>query len=97
MDKRFDKLTDSRWFMKLVALVLALLLFGSVYDGSNTNNVNVPGEEATVTISDIPVKSYYDTENLIVLGVPETVNVTITGPTPNLQAVKTQKDFRGIR
>ena len=46
MDKMFDKLTDSRWFMKLVALVLALLLFGSVYDGSNTNNVNVPGEEA---------------------------------------------------
>ena len=93
MDKRFDKLTDSRWFMKLVALVLALLLFGSVYDGSNTNNVNVPGEEATVTISDIPVKSYYDTENLIVIGVPETVNVTLKGPTPNLQAVKTQKDF----
>ena len=93
MDKRFDKLTDSRWFMKLVALVLALLLFGSVYDGSNTNNVNVPGEESTVTISDIPVKSYYDTENLIVIGVPETVNVTLKGPTPNLQAVKTQKDF----
>ena len=93
MDKRFDKLTDSRWFMKLVALVLALLLFGSVYEGSNTNNVNVPGEEDTVTISDIPVKSYYDTENLIVIGVPETVNVTLKGPTPNLQAVKTQKDF----
>ena len=93
MDKRFDKLTDSRWFMKLVALVLALLLFGSVYDGSNTNNVNVPGEEDTVTISDIPVKSYYDTENLIVIGVPETVDVTLKGPTPNLQAAKTQKDF----
>ena len=93
MDKMFDKLTDSRWFMKLVALVLALLLFGSVYDGSTTNNVNVPGEEDTVTISDIPVKSYYDTENLIVIGVPETIEVTLKGPTPNLQAAKTQKDF----
>ena len=93
MDKMFDKLTDSRWFMKLVALVLALLLFGSVYDGSTTNNVNVPGEEDTVTISDISVKSYYDTENLIVIGVPETVDVTLKGPTPNLQAAKTQKDF----
>ena len=93
MDKWFDKLTDSRWFMKLVALVLALLLFGSVYDGSNTNNVNVPGEEDTATISDIPVKSYYDTENLVVIGVPETVEVTLKGPTPNLQAAKTQKDF----
>ena len=93
MDKMFDKLTDSRWFMKLVALVLALLLFGSVYDGSTTNNVNVPGEEDTATISDVSVKSYYDTENLIVIGVPETVDVTLKGPTPNLQAAKTQKDF----
>ena len=42
---------------------------------------------------DIPVKSYYDTENLVVTGVPETVEVTLEGPTPNLQAAKTQKDF----
>ena len=93
MDKMFDKLTDSRWFMKLVALVLALLLFGSVYDGSNTNDINVPGDEETDTISDIPVKSYFDTENLVVTGVPSTVEVTLTGPTPNLQAAKAQKDF----
>ena len=77
MDKWLDNLTDSRWFMKLVALVLALLLFGSVYDGSKTNDINVPGEEHTDTISDIPVKSYYDTENLVVTGVPETVKVTL--------------------
>ena len=92
MDKMFDKLTDSRWFMKLVALVLALLLFGSVYDGSNTNDINVPGEEDTDTISDIPVKSYYDTENLSCNRCAlETVEVTLTGPTPNLQAAKSSK------
>ncbi len=93
MDKWLDNLTDSRWFMKGVALVLALLLFVSVYDGSKTNDINVPGDEQTDTISDIPVKSYFDTENLVVTGVPATVKVKLNGPTPNLQAAKTQKDF----
>lgn len=94
MDKWLNEFTDNRIFMKLVALVLALLLFGSVYDPNlGKNDVNVPGDEEKVTITDIPVKSYYDTDNLIVTGVPETVEVTLDGPTPNLQQAKTQKDF----
>ena len=92
MDKWFDQLTDNRTFMKLVALVMALLLFGSIYDENRTNDVNVPGDADMAIIAGIPVKSYYDTENLV-LGVPETVEVTLKGPTPNVQAAKTQKDF----
>ena len=38
MNKWLDKLTDNRSFMKLVALVLALLLFGSVYDADKETN-----------------------------------------------------------
>jgi len=94
MDKWLDQLTDSKLFMKLVALLLALLLFGTVYDSSKgTNDINVPGSEQSEVISDIPVKSYYDTDNLVITGVPEKVEVTIKGPTPNLQAAKTQRDF----
>lgn len=94
MDKWLNEFTDNRIFMKLVALVLALLLFGSVYDPNmGSNSVNVPGDEQTVTITDIPVKSYYDTDNLVVTGVPAKVDVTLEGPTPNLQAAKAQKDF----
>lgn len=81
-------------FMKLVALVMALLLFSSIYDENmGTNDVNVPGDADVAIIAGIPVKSYYDTENLVVTGVPETVEVTLEGPTPNVQATKTQKDF----
>ena len=55
MDKWLDQLTDNRTFMKLVALVLALLLFVSVYDSSKeTNDINVPGREGTETLSGIP-------------------------------------------
>lgn len=94
MDKWLDQLIDNRIFMKLVALVLALLLFGSIYDENMGNNdVNVPGDSDAAIIAGIPVKSYYDTENLVVTGVPETVEVTLEGPTPHVQAAKTQKDF----
>lgn len=94
MDKWLDQITDSKLFMKLVALLLALLLFGTVYDSSKgTNEINVPGSEQAEVISDIPVKSYYDTDNLVITGVPETVEVSLKGPTPNLQVAKTQRDF----
>lgn len=94
MDKWLDKLIDNRNFMKLVALVMALLLFGSIYDSNKeTNDINIPGEQDKETIADIPVKSYYDTDNLVISGVPDTVKVTLKGPKPNLQNAKAQKDF----
>nr|WP_295973090.1 CdaR family protein [uncultured Bacillus sp.] len=94
MDKWLDKLMDNRNFMKLVALVMALLFFSSIYDSNNqSNDINIPGEQDTETIEDIPVKSYYDTDNLVVSGVPQTVKLTLKGPKPTLQNAKAQKDF----
>ncbi|RSK44980.1 CdaR family protein [Bacillus canaveralius] len=90
-----DKLMENHWFMKVVALVLAVLLFSSVPtpEDEGGSEVNVPGENNTETIEDIPVKSYYDTENLVVSGVPETVNVTIEGPKQLVQQTRTLKNF----
>lgn len=94
MNKWLDKLMDNRSFMKLVALVMALLFFASIYDSNkDINDINIPGEQDSETIEGIPVKSYYDTDNLVVSGVPESVEVTLTGPKPNLQNAKAQKDF----
>lgn len=94
MDKFIDKLVDTRWFMKIVALILALLLFQSVYDPiKDVSNVNVPGEQDTEVLSDIPVKTYYDTENLIVTGVPDTVELTVKGPKNVLLQAKVQRNF----
>ncbi|MED3572796.1 CdaR family protein [Cytobacillus praedii] len=94
MDKFIDKLVDTRWFMKIVALILALLLFQSVYDPiKNVSNVNVPGEQDTEVLTDVPVKTYYDTENLIVTGVPDTVELTIKGPKNVLLQAKVQRNF----
>lgn len=94
MDKWLDKLMDNRNFMKLVALVMAMLLFGSIYDSNNaTNDINIPGEHDKETVEDIPIKSYYDTDNLVISGVPQTAKVTLKGPKPNLQNAKAQKEF----
>jgi YbbR domain-containing protein len=86
-----DKLMDNPWFIKIIALLLAILLYSSVPHTSN--NVNVPGEQTTATLTDIPVKVYYDTENLVVSGIPNTVDMTIKGPVTHVQSAKALKNF----
>jgi len=86
-----DKLMDNPWFLKILALLLAVLLYSSV--PHKGNDVNVPGEQATETIQDMPVKVYYDTENLVVSGIPNTVDVTIKGPITHVQSAKALRNF----
>ncbi|MFZ7946962.1 MULTISPECIES: CdaR family protein [Bacillaceae] len=89
-----DKLMDNPWFLKVLALLLAVLLYSSVPNtGKKLSDVNVPGEKATETIQDIPVKVYYDTENLVVSGIPNTVDITIKGPLTHVQSAKASKNF----
>lgn len=49
--------------------------------------------EQTDVIRDVPVDVYYDNENLIVTGLPETVDVTIEGPMALVLKAKGAKDF----
>ena len=88
-----DKMFDNPWFIKILALLLAALLYSSVHSGEKLTDVNVPGELTTDTIKDIPVKVYYDTENLVVSGIPNTVDVTIKGPITHVQSAKALKNF----
>ncbi|MDQ7862315.1 CdaR family protein [Peribacillus frigoritolerans] len=39
----------------------------------------LPLKISTETIENVPVEVYYDRENLVVSGVPETVDVTLKG------------------
>jgi YbbR domain-containing protein len=89
-----DKLMDNPWFIKILAILLAILLYSVVPNsGGKTNEINVPGENTTETIADIPVKAYYDTENLVVTGIPDVVEVTLEGPMPHVQSAKALKNF----
>ncbi len=90
-----DKWMDNPWFIKVVALVLAVLLFGSVpkNDPDKPGDVNVPSDEKVETIEEVPVKRIYDTDTLVVSGVPETVSVTLQGPKNLVQQAKTLRNF----
>jgi YbbR domain-containing protein len=86
-----DKWMDNPWFIKIIALLLAILLYSSVPHTSS--KINVPGDQMTAAITNVPVKAYYDTENLVVAGIPDSVEVTIKGPIPHVQSAKTLRNF----
>jgi len=94
MDKWIDQLLETSWFLKVVAFILAFFLFLNVYDSNNnTSIINVATRTDTAVIEDVPVTAYYDTDNLVITGLPKTVDVKLTGPINLLQVAKIQKDF----
>ncbi|MEK4750113.1 CdaR family protein [Niallia sp. FSL W8-0177] len=94
MSKLFNNVIGKNWFTKVLSLAFALLLFSYAYDpNESSTDVNVPGDSETVILEDIPVTAYYDTENVVVTGIPKTVTVTLRGPTVHIQQAKLKKDF----
>ncbi|MGE7945967.1 CdaR family protein [Lysinibacillus sp. NPDC093688] len=87
-----DKMMDSPWVLRIVALFLAFLLFFSVRTELSPKSKTITSEQTEV-IRDVPVDVFYDDKNLIVTGIPKTVDVTIKGPMPLVIKAKTTKDF----
>nr|MDH3175708.1 YbbR-like domain-containing protein [Bacillus pumilus] len=94
-----DKILNNRRAVKLFALVFALLLYGAVNSAQAPTPKKIgesffptsTTDEATLT--DIPVKAYYDDEKYVVTGVPQTVNVTIKGSTSAVKTARQTKNF----
>ncbi|WP_299746961.1 YbbR-like domain-containing protein [uncultured Rossellomorea sp.] len=92
-----DKFMESRWFMRIVGLMLAFILYLSVnFDEiqKTANNNTGNSQNAIETIQDVPLEVFYDRENLEVSGLPDTVNVTVEGSRAIVQQAKQVKDFR---
>ena len=88
-----DKLLESRWFLRFTALFLAILLFVTVQEEKLKKTAG--GEDLDV-LRDVPVEVIYDNENLVVTGVPQTVDATIEGPVNIVQTTTLLKDFSFI-
>ena len=90
-----DKFMENRWFMRIVGLLLAFVLYVSVnFDEmalQRSESSNPP--ENVETIQNVPVEVFYDSENLFVTGVPETVNIEVEGPKNLVTQAKTLRDF----
>lgn len=88
-----DKLFDSPWMLRLTALFLAAALFLYVQaeekrlaDSNSSNETDI--------ITNVPLEVYYDYDNLFVTGLPETVDVKISGPSSTIVKTKLEKDFK---
>lgn len=80
---------DTPWFLRLAALFLAIVMFVSVKVSEEDKTV---GEEQDV-IRDVAVDVFYDSEKTVVTGVPEKVDITISGPANFVRTTKLLKDF----
>ena len=91
-----DKLIETPWFVKLIAFLLAVLLFISINfePESDTSRFNVTSSSGTEVIEAVPVEVYYDRDNLVVTGVPKTVDVTLDGPKNLVLQAKNTRDFK---
>lgn len=81
------------WFLRILALALAILLFVYVKSDIENTNMNASGTNVDV-LRDVPLELYYDDDNLVVSGVPETVTVNIEGPSNLVLSAKIMKDYK---
>ncbi|MBW8350862.1 hypothetical protein K0H71_15620 [Bacillus sp. IITD106] len=92
-----DKFMENPWFVRIISMLLAVLLFATANDyfgGKNTRTTPNDMENAnTDTITNVPVEVYYDSENLVVTGIPKTVDVKIEGQRRFVEATKRQRNF----
>lgn len=84
---------DNKWFIRIVALFLALLLYVSVSIENNDKNKDVKQKVENDVVENMPVELIYDQQNFVVNGAPETVDVTIDGPKSLVKSTKNLKDF----
>ncbi|MCM3737012.1 CdaR family protein [Bacillus cytotoxicus] len=92
-----DKLMDNHWFLRGIALLLAIMLYMSTnIDKNVSDNFNpspFPVGDTTETISGVPVSVYYDEDKYVVSGIPEKVSVTLEGQNNVVAAAKVKRQF----
>ena len=92
-----EKIYNNPWFMKIIALAFAILLFTYVNSSNNrtqtTSGFDGLSASTTDTIFDVPIVVEIDQDNYYVTGFPETVSVEISGPSSIVLNTKTTKNF----
>lgn len=81
--------------LKLIALLIAILLFASVND--KIKNFSVLGNKeiaATTWVQDIPLDVDYDRDKFYISGIPNTISVKISGSSVQLQKANLLKSVK---
>lgn len=91
-----DSWFQSKWFVRAIALVLAVSLYFVVYteDDKERKDIDFFGNTSeTQTMEDIPVSVRIDADKYVVSGIPESVAVTVEGTNSAVTRVVKQRNF----
>lgn len=93
--KRMDKIFDSPWALRITSLIFAVALFFYVQSLLNDGKESNSSIQTDILI-DVPLEVYYDETNLIVSGLPDTVDIKIEGPKTSVMETKLFKDYKAF-
>lgn len=92
-----DNILDKPLALKIIAFIITIFMFIQVSNSEISQKLRsfrITSKKQTMVIEKVPVQIYYDEENLVVTGVPLTVDVKITGPKSIVLQAKSQRDFQ---
>jgi len=94
-----DKWFRSKWFVRIISLAFAIMLFTFVSieeaeDSQNENSIFFSSSSQEMkTIDEVPVQIRIDNEQYVVSGVPEFVSVSLEGKTSTITPLVRQLNF----
>ncbi|MFB9759947.1 CdaR family protein [Ectobacillus funiculus] len=89
-----DKLMDNHWFLRGIALLLALMLYMVAnLDKQPQGTSALPLGDAVETIQDVKVEAYYDQDKYVVTGLPQSVDITLEGSNTSILQTKMKEQF----
>ncbi|MBY6038340.1 hypothetical protein KUV80_16960 [Fictibacillus nanhaiensis] len=93
-----DKLLSSSWFVKIIAFLLALMMYTIVTMETKEEAANrsfwTKMYTESETIQNVEIKPYFDEEKYILTDLPSSVDVTLTGSSRLItKAIKVDKEF----
>ncbi|GAA3317616.1 hypothetical protein GCM10020331_017070 [Ectobacillus funiculus] len=93
-ENEMDKLMDNHWFLRGIALLLALMLYMVAnLDKQPQGTSALPLGDAVETIQDVKVEAYYDQDKYVVTGLPQSVDITLEGSNTSILQTKMKEQF----
>ena len=91
-----DQWLQHKWFLRVIALALAILLYFMVAEtSSSTNSTNaLPIVGQSSMTLDVPVEVFFDEVQYVAYNVPEEMSVELQGPSSSLTMTKLVKDYQ---
>lgn len=91
-----DQWLQHKWFLRVIALALAILLYFMVAEtSSSTNSSNALPIVGQSSMSlDVPVEVFFDEVQYVAYNVPEEMSVELQGPSSSLTMTKLVKDYQ---